>query len=103
MRSAKCLMVLYICAKSFQNVTNPSRVIEQTHNTAIQCLTLNYDLDLERILVKHRHYCLILNYDLHLEVTMVKNTLRTSSHSTLHLCQVISKCQQPFKSYRADT
>jgi len=38
-------MVLDICAKSFQNVTNPSRVIERTHNTVIQCITLNYSLD----------------------------------------------------------
>jgi len=38
-------MVLNICAKSFQNGTNPSRVIERTHNTVIQCITLNYSID----------------------------------------------------------
>jgi len=54
MHSAHCLMVLYICAKSFQNFTNPSRVIERTHHTVIQCLTLNYDLALELTLVKQR-------------------------------------------------
>jgi len=43
------------------------------HNACvIQCLTLNYDLDLT--LVKHSH-C-------------------TLSHGTLHLCQVILKCHQ---------
>jgi len=35
-------------------------------------------------------------------VTLVKHELCTSSHGTLHLCQLISKCNQPFKNYRAD-
>jgi len=50
-----CLMVFNICANSFQNVTSPSRVIEWTHQTVIQCLTLNYDLHLAPTLVKHMH------------------------------------------------
>ena len=51
-------------------------------NTVIQCLTLNYDLDLEPTLVKHM-YC-------------------TSTHHTWHLCRVICESHQGFKRYRAD-
>jgi len=40
---------------SIQNVTNPPRVIERTRNTAIQFLTLNYDLDLEPTMGKHMY------------------------------------------------
>ena len=104
-------------AKSFQNVTNPSSVIERTCNTVIQCLTLNYDLYLEPTLVNHELFvnptrgsrytvdttvCLTLKYHLDLEVTLVKYALRTLSHGTLHLCQVILKFHQPFKCYKAD-
>jgi len=46
-------MVLYICAKSLNSVTNPSRVIDRIRYTVIQCLTLNYDLDREPIFVQH--------------------------------------------------
>jgi len=46
---------------------------------------------------------LTLYYHLDLEVTLVKYALCTSSQGTLHLCQVISKCHQPFKSYTANT
>jgi len=47
--------------------------------------------------------CLTLKCHIDLEVTVVKNTLCTLSHGTLYVCQIISKCHQPFKSYRADT
>jgi len=52
-------MVLYMSAKAFQNVTNPSRVIERTCNTVIQCLTLNYDS--KPTWVKHTwHLCIVI-------------------------------------------
>jgi len=45
MLSAHGLIVIDIFAMSFQNATNPLKVIEQTCNTVIQCLTMNYDLE----------------------------------------------------------
>jgi len=57
MRSAHRLMVLYMFAKSFQNVTNPLSIIEQTRNTVIQCLTLNDDINLE-----HTHSNIVSSY-----------------------------------------
>jgi len=95
----------------------------QTHNTVRQCLTLNYDLDIEPTLVKHMQFtfiildicafickshqrikwykadrivCLPLNCYHDLEVTMVKHALCTLSHGPLHLCQVILKCKGPW-------
>ena len=77
------LIILDICAKLFENPTRGSKDnIEQTQNTVIQCLTLNYDLDLEPTLVKHTH-C-------------------TSSHHTWLLCQVIWKSHQGFIRYSVD-
>ena len=49
-----CFMVLYIRAKSFQNVTNPSRVIEWTRNTVIQCLILTLNWHLLNIHTAHQ-------------------------------------------------
>ena len=125
MRFVHRLMVLYICAKSFQNVSNPSWVIEWKLNTVIQCLTLI--LNLEPTWVKHTHctlthhtwhlctvtcqlyqryradmiVCLTLNYGLDLNVTLVKHTHCTSTHHTWHLCIVICKIHQSFKGNRA--
>jgi len=76
-------MVLNTCAKSFQNVTNPLRVKKRTHNTAIQCLTLNYNLDHEQ--------------------TLVIETQCSSTYHTWHLCNNIWKSHQRFKRYGADT
>ena len=64
MGSAHHHMVLNTCARSFLNVTNPSRVNEQTHKTAIQCLTLRYDLDLESTWVKHMHCTSLIILDI---------------------------------------
>jgi len=50
---------------------------ERTQNTVIQCLILNFDLDLQLTLVKHRH-C-------------------TRSHHTWHLCKVICKSHRNSK------
>ena len=82
MRYAHRLMVIYICAKSFKNVINLSRVRERTLNIVIQCLTMNYDLDLQPTLAKHTH-C-------------------TTTHHTWHLRRVFCK-SQGFKIYRAAT
>ena len=71
----------YFCAELFVNPNWGSKDKEQTQNTVIQCLTLNYDLD--PILVKHMH-C-------------------TSTHFTWHLYRVICNFQQGFKRYRANT
>ena len=81
-RTAPRLIILDICAQLFENPTRGSKDIEQTRNTVIQCLMLNYDLDLKPTLVKHMH-C-------------------TSTHYTWHLCRVIWKFHQGFKRYRAD-
>ena len=65
---------------------NPNRGIkdkERTENTVIQCLILNFDLDLQLTLVKHKH-C-------------------TSSHYRWHSCKTVCKFHQEFKRYRADT
>ena len=78
-----CLIAFYVCAKSFQNVTNHSEVIERTRTTAIQCLTVNYDLGLEPTMVKHTHW--------------------TSTYHAWHLCPVICKSHQSFKRSRTDT
>ena len=68
-----------ICAK---NVINLSRVRERTLNIVIQCLTMNYDLDLQPTLAKHTH-C-------------------TTTHHTWHLRRAICKFQG-FTIYRAAT
>ena len=81
--TAHWLIMLDICAELFINPSRGSKDIEWRRKTIIQCLTLNYDLDLEPTLVKHTH-C-------------------TLSHHTLHLCWVIWKSHQGFKTYRADT
>ena len=110
-------MVLSRCANSFNNVSNHSRVLQRKRKNVMQCLTLNFDLDLEPTLVKrtqctltnHTCYlyrvickshqrlklyraetivCLTLNYPIDLEVTLVKHALCTSSNDTLHVCQV---------------
>jgi len=128
LHSAHSLMVLYMCAKSFQNVTNPLRVIEWKHKKVIQSQTVNYDLDFDLTMVKHMHctsshhtwhlcrvnceshqgftryratqntviQCLTLNYDLDLEPTLVKHLHCTSSHHFWHLCRVIWKSHQGF-------
>jgi len=44
-------IILDIYAKLFENPTRGSKDTEQTWNTVIQCLTLNFDLELT--LVKH--------------------------------------------------
>ena len=83
-KHTNCLIILDICAELFENPIRGSKDIERTQkqNTVIQCLTLNYDLDLELTLVKHM-YC-------------------TSTHHTWHLCRVIYESHQGFKRYRAD-
>jgi len=54
-RTAHRLIVLDICAELFEITTKGSKDIERTQNTVIQCLTLNFDLDLEPTLIKHTH------------------------------------------------
>ena len=81
--STHWLIILDICAELFENPTRGLKYIERTQNTVIQYFTLNYDLDLEPSLVKHKH-C-------------------TSTHHTWHLCRVIWKSHKGFKRYRADT
>ena len=68
---------LDMCAEWFENPTRGSKDIERARNTVIQCLTLNYDYDIEPTLVKHTH-C-------------------TSTHHTWHLCRSIWKSHQGFK------
>ena len=46
-------MVLYLCAKSFQNVINLPWAIERTCIIVIQCLSLNYDFDLQPTYALH--------------------------------------------------
>jgi len=46
--TAHRLIILDICAKLFENPIKGSKDIERTQHTVIQCLTLNYDLDLNR-------------------------------------------------------
>jgi len=81
--TAHRLSIADIWAKLFVNSTRGSKDIEQTRNTVIQCLILDCDLYLEMTLVKHRH-C-------------------TSSHHSWHLCKIICKSHQGFKSYIVDT
>jgi len=45
--TAHYLIILDICAKLFVNPTRGSKYIERTRNTVIQCLILDFDLDLE--------------------------------------------------------
>jgi len=76
------LLVCYVCAVTDTNPTRGSKDTERTKNTVIQCLILNFDLDLQLTLVKHKN-CI-------------------SSHYSLHSCKVICKSNQGFKRYRAD-
>jgi len=76
--TAHRLIIANISGKLFVNPTRGSKDKEWTQYTVIQCLILNFDLDLEQTLVKHRH-C-------------------TSSHHSWHLCRVICKSNQGFKS-----
>lgn len=54
--TAHGIIIFDICARAFRKVTNPTKVIEWKRNAAIQCLTMNYDIDLEIILVTHTNY-----------------------------------------------
>ena len=130
MRSAHCIIVLHMCAKSFPTVINSSRVIKRTGNTVIQCLTLIYGLYLEPTLVKQTHcksthhtwhmsriigvshqtlkryrtdmqVCMTFNFDL--GVTLVKYMHCTPTYHTWHLWRVICKAHQYFKRYSTDT
>ena len=67
----------------FENPTKASRDIERTRNTVIQCLTFNYDIDLEPTLVNHMQ-C-------------------TLTHHSWHVCRVIWKSHHDSKRYKVDT
>ena len=59
--TAYWLIILDICAELFVYPTRGSKDIERAQNTVIQCLSLNYDLDLEHNLVKHIWGLFLLN------------------------------------------
>ena len=53
--TAHRLIIADIRAKLLVNPTRGSKDKELTKNTVIQCLILNFDLDLQLTLVKHKH------------------------------------------------
>ena len=110
--TAHRVIITNILGKLFVNPTRGSKEKERTQNTVIQRLILNFDLDLQLTLVKHKHrliiadicaklfvnptrglkdiertpntviQCLILNCDLDLDLTVVKHRHCTLSHHT---------------------
>jgi len=81
--TAHRVIIANISGKLFVNPTRGSKDKARTQNTVIQRLILNFDLDLQLTLVKHKHCA--------------------SSHYSWHLCKVICKYNLGFKIYRADT
>ena len=74
-------IILNICAELFENPTRGSKDIEQTRNTVIQWLNLNYDLNLDPIFVKHTH-CILTHHSWHL-YRDIWNSTRKSKDITI--------------------
>ena len=59
--TAHRVIIANISGKLFVNPTRGSKDKERTQKTVIQCLILNFDLDLQLIFVKHKH-CTLSHY-----------------------------------------
>ena len=84
--SAHHILVIYICIKFQENISNSFQVTEQTHILQKSLFKYSKGHNPNRRLSSST-VCLFC----------------TSSHDALHLCEVLSKYLRRFQTYKADT
>ena len=84
--SAHHIMVIYICIKFQENISNSFQVTEQTH-----------------ILQKWHYFQRSKGHNTRSRLSRIRALMFwTLSHDALHLCEVLSKYLKQFPTYRAD-